>query len=118
MALGKFPVQLDGCLMTRDSQDPHSGSTPRKDRSQKGNNSMSLLAVIVGVGVAAASRRQLPALVAALAVFMLTTGFLVAVAGPAGSEHGLTGSFWLLQAAILAVTVLATVGVARLRRPA
>ena len=79
---------------------------------------MSLLAVIIGVGVAATTRRQLPALVAALAVFVLTTGFLVVVAGPAGSEHALTGSFWLFQAAILALTVLATVGVARLRRQA
>lgn len=79
---------------------------------------MSLLAVIVGIAVAAATRRQLPALVAALAAFTLTTGFLVAVAGPSGGEHGLTGSFWAFQAAILAVTVLATVGVARLRRPA
>ena len=79
---------------------------------------MSLLAVIVGVGVAATTRRQLPALVASLIVFTLTTGFLVAVAGPSGSEHGLTGSFWMFQGVVLVITVLATVAVARLRSPA
>lgn len=79
---------------------------------------MSILAVIVGVAVAAITRRQFPALVAALVVFSLAVGFLVAVAGPSGSEHALPGSFWILQVAVLAITVLATVGVARLRRPA